>query len=123
MPGPVGGPHATVRPGTFLWSRSLGAGIPGADPFGAARLLRPVRCAASGASLTAPVGLQHFLAHGPVNLARTCESLSIDLRTSVWSSARWRTMTSVQPDSPSAAKLAATRAGPPVTGADGSKPR
>ena len=34
-------------------------------------------------------------------------------RTSAWSSARWRTMTSVQPSAPSAANASATRLGPP----------
>ncbi len=55
--------------------------------------------------------------------ARTLASCSNDRSTAPWSSARWRTMTSVQPSTPSAAKASRTWLGPPTTIADGSKPR
>jgi hypothetical protein len=59
----------------------------------------------------------------PASARRTSARRSIDASTSRWSSARWRTITSVPPRSPSAAKASVTLATLPNTGASGSKPR
>ena len=56
--------------------------------------------------------------------SRTVASCSNDRSTAPWSSARWRTMTSVQPGRAEAPRRRrSTRSGPPTTTAEGSKPR
>ena len=65
-------------------------------------------------------------APAPVQLVsrrRTSARRPIESSTSRWSSARWRTITSVAPISPSAPKASATVSTLPHTGAAGSKPR
>jgi hypothetical protein len=58
-----------------------------------------------------------------VSRRRTSGRRPIESSTSRWSSTRWRTITSVAPMSPSAAKASATVSTLPHTGAVGSKPR
>ena len=58
-----------------------------------------------------------------VSRRRTSARRPIESSTSRWSSARWRTITSVAPISPSALKPSATVSTLPHTGAAGSKPR
>ena len=58
-----------------------------------------------------------------VSRRRTSARRPIESSTSRWSSARWRTITSVAPISPSALNASATVSMVPHTGAAGSKPR
>ncbi len=59
----------------------------------------------------------------PVSRLRTSARWPIDASTSRWSSARWRTITSVPPSTPNAANASATSVALPATGASGLKPR
>jgi len=60
---------------------------------------------------------------GHSSSVRTVASCSNERNTESWSSARWRTMTSVQPEACRPASASAARPGPPTTSADRSKPR
>jgi len=64
-----------------------------------------------------------FGAEGQASARRTSARRPMDASTAWWSSARWRTITSVPPISPKAANASATIATLPHTGALGSKPR
>jgi hypothetical protein len=59
----------------------------------------------------------------PATRLRTSARRPIEASTSRWSSARWRTITSVPPSAPSVANASATSVALPVTGASGLNPR
>ena len=105
------GPVACARRGTRCRARTA-----------ARRGARRSRSASAASSSTQRGSTPHIYA-GCTACPHCRRGVRSDASTSPWSSARWRTITSVQPISPRSANAAATRSTPPTTGAAGSKPR